>query len=72
MAISNSNKSGETAPWETKPDPSGRHLLRQSLPWLGGLLLLTLIAWGLWPKPVVIETGLVVRSPLTVRVSEEG
>lgn len=60
------------APWETKPDPSGRHLVRRALPWLGALLLLALIAWGLWPKPIVIETGVVARSPLTVRVSEEG
>jgi HlyD family secretion protein len=39
---------------------------------MGGLFLLGLIAWGLWPKPVVVETGIVVRGPLTVRVSEEG
>ena len=61
-----------TAPWETKRDPSGKHLIRRSLPWLGCLLLLALIAWGLWPKPVIIETGVAARGPLTVRVSEEG
>ena len=61
-----------TAPWETKRDPSGKHLIRRSLPWLGSLLLLALIAWGLWPKPVLIETGVAARGPLTVRVSEEG
>ena len=33
---------------------------------------MALIGWGLWPKPVIIETGVVARSPLTVRVSEEG
>jgi HlyD family secretion protein len=60
------------APWETKRNPSGGHLIRRSLPWLGGFLLLGLIAWGLWPKPIVIETGTVARGPLTVRVSEEG
>lgn len=58
--------------WETKRNPSGGHLIRRSLPWIGGLLLLALIAWGLWPKPVIIETGVVARGPLTVRVSEEG
>ncbi len=42
------------------------------LPWLGGLALLGLITWGLWPKPVVVETGLVARSALTVSVAEEG
>lgn len=61
-----------TAPWETKGAPTGKHLFRRSLPWLGVLLLLALIAWGLWPKPVIVETGVAARGPLTVRVSEEG
>ena len=61
-----------TAPWEIKRGVSGNHLVRRSLPWLGGLLVASLIVWGLWPKPVVIETGTVTRGPLTVRVSEEG
>lgn len=60
------------APWASKRDPSGRHLLRRSVPWLGVLLLAALIGWGLWPKPVIVETGVVARAPLTVRVSEEG
>ncbi len=34
--------------------------------------MISLIAWGLWPKPVLIETGKVLCGPLTVRVSEEG
>ena len=72
MATQDSVTSPTTAPWETKRNPSGKHLLRRSLPWLGGLLLVALIVWGLWPKPVVIETGVVARGPLTVRVSEEG
>ena len=61
-----------TAPWASKRDPSGKHLLRRSLPWLGLLLLLSLIGWGLWPKPIIVETGVVARAPLTVHVSEEG
>jgi HlyD family secretion protein len=72
MATSESDTSSSTAPWASKRDPSGRHLIRRSLPWLGLLLLLSLIGWGLWPKPVIVETGVVARSPLTVRVSEEG
>jgi HlyD family secretion protein len=72
MATSDSDNSTATAPWASKRDPSGRHLIRRSLPWLGLLLLLSLIGWGLWPKPVIVETGVVARSPLTVRVSEEG
>jgi HlyD family secretion protein len=66
------DSNAETAPWEIKRSPNGRHLVRRSLPWLGGLLLLSLVAWGLWPKPVIVETGVAARGPLTVRVSEEG
>lgn len=72
MATPDTDTPAATAPWETKRTPSGSHLIRRSMPWLGGLFLLTLIAWGLWPKPVIIETGTVARGPLTVRVSEEG
>jgi HlyD family secretion protein len=35
-------------------------------------VLVSLVAWGLWPKPVMVETGVIARAPLTVRVSEEG
>jgi HlyD family secretion protein len=47
-------------------------LLRRSLPWLVLALWVSLVVWGLWPKPVMVETGVIARSPLTVRVSEEG
>ncbi len=60
------------APWEVKRPHSGRNLIRSLLPWLGLLMLVALITWGLWPKPVLVETGVVARAPLTVRVSEEG
>lgn len=60
------------APWDAKRPPTGKHLIRTLLPWLGLLVLIGLIAWGLWPKPVLVETGVVARAPLTVRVSEEG
>lgn len=61
-----------SAPWETRRPTTGKGLLKRALPWLGGLLLVSLVAWGLWPKPVVVETGTAARAPLTVRVSEEG
>ena len=35
-------------------------------------VLVSLVVWGLWPKPVMVETGVIARAPLTVRVSEEG
>jgi HlyD family secretion protein len=72
MATPESPATRDIAPWDAKRSPSGKHLVRRSLPWLGAALLLSLIGWGLWPKPVIVETGVVARSPLTVRVSEEG
>lgn len=72
MANSDTDNSSSAAPWASKRDPSGKHLVRRLVPWLLASLLLALIAWGLWPKPVIVETGSVARSPLTVRVSEEG
>lgn len=60
------------APWDARRPAGGRHLVRRLLPWLGLGVLLALIGWGLWPKPTVVETGVVARMPLTVHVSEEG
>ena len=72
MATAPSQPPAGSAPWDVKRSVNGKHLVRQSLPWLGGILLIALVAWGLWPKPVIIETGVAARGPLTVRVSEEG
>ncbi|MEO7097954.1 MAG: HlyD family efflux transporter periplasmic adaptor subunit [Luteolibacter sp.] len=72
MANPTPANSNGSAPWDAKRNPTGKHLIRRSIPWVGGLALLSLVAWGLWPKPVIIETGVVARGPLTVRVSEEG
>lgn len=69
--MSSSNTPTGSAPWETKRVPTGKHLLRRLLPWALGLGLLSLVVWGLKPKPIEIETGVVARGPLTVRVSEE-
>ena len=72
MASPESPDTRDTAPWDAKRSPSGKRLVRRSLPWLGAMLLLALIGWGLWPKPIIVELGVVARAPLTVRVSEEG
>lgn len=72
MTHTDSTDTRGSAPWATKRDPTGRHLVRRLLPWLGAMVLISAVTWGLWPKPVLIETGVIVRSPLTVRVSEEG
>jgi HlyD family secretion protein len=72
MATSPSASPAATAPWDVRRNSSGKHRLRRLLPWLAALLLLALVGWGFWPKPVLVETATVSRAPLTVRVSEEG
>ena len=72
MATSENSQPEGKPPWEMKPTAGGRHLIRRTMSWLGVLLLVSLIVWGLWPKPIVVETGLVARGPLTVHVAEEG
>lgn len=72
MVTSSPEAPADTAPWDARRTGSGQHRLRRLLPWLAGLLLLGLIVWGFWPKPVLVETAAVSRAPLTVRVSEEG
>jgi HlyD family secretion protein len=72
MPSSESSDEKSAAPWASHAAPGNRHLLRRSLPWLALALLVSLIVWGLWPKPVIVETGVIARAPLTVRVSEEG
>ena len=66
------NNGSTEAPWATRRDPSGKRFFSRMLPWLGALLLLAAVAWGLWPKPTAVETGTLTRGPLTVGVSEEG
>ena len=67
-----SNGNGDTPPWEGKRNGSAKSLLRRLIPWLIGGALVVVVAMGLKPKPVEVETGVVARAPLTVRVSEEG
>lgn len=67
-----SDGKSETPPWEGKRNGSAKSLLRRLIPWLIVGALIALVAMGLKPKPVEVETGIVARGPLTVRVSEEG
>ena len=60
------------APWETRRRPGVRHPLLQVLTFLFAAGVVSLVVWGFWPKPVLVESAPVVRGPLTVRVSEEG
>lgn len=52
----------------TAPGPR-RH---RWLPYVGAVLLVTLIAGGLWPKPVPVETGRAVIGTLRASIDEEG
>jgi HlyD family secretion protein len=45
---------------------------RRRLPLVGGIALVVLIAIGLWPRAVPVESGVVSRGPLVVTVDEEG
>ena len=67
-----SNGNSDTPPWEGKRNGSAKGFLRRLIPWLIGAALVAVVAMGLKPKPVEVETGVVARAPLTVRVSEEG
>jgi HlyD family secretion protein len=45
---------------------------RRWLPWLGALVLGGVIAAGLWPRPIAVETATVAVGPLRATVNEEG
>ena len=54
-----------------QPNQANRHT-RRWLPYAGAVLLLGLIAAGLWPQPVPVETALVTTGALRATVNEEG
>ena len=35
-------------------------------------IIIGLLVWGFWPKPVVIESTTVIRTPLTISIEEDG
>lgn len=45
---------------------------RRRLPLMAGVLLAVLIAVGLWPRAVRVESSIVSRGPLVITVDEEG
>jgi HlyD family secretion protein len=48
------------------------HRARRWVPYTGGVLLVALIVFGLWPRPVPVETARVSVGPLRATVNEEG
>lgn len=59
-AAKDSNKNAQRRRWT------------RALPWVGGAVLVLLIAVGLWPKAQPVEIAAVTRGPLQVTVNEEG
>ena len=45
---------------------------RRWIPYAGGVVLLALIVFGLWPQPVPVETAKVILGSLRATVNEEG
>jgi HlyD family secretion protein len=39
---------------------------------IASLLIAGLLIWGFWPQPVMVESAIVKRAPLTVTIEEEG
>ena len=64
------NAANSATPPPRDPRSAGRWTRR--LPWLGGAVLVALIAVGLWPKPLPVEAGVVSRGALSETVNEEG
>jgi len=60
------------APWEGRRTATAKGMLRKVITWALALGLLGLIGYGLRPRPIEVETGVVARGPLTVHVVEEG
>src|SRR5690242_6298636 len=61
-----------TAPLPSVPKKKTAPTWRRRLPLVGGIVLVALIVIGLWPRPVPVESGVVVRGPMVVTVDEEG
>ena len=68
----NSPFPSSTAAGGTQKNGTGARRWTRRLPWLGGALLVALIAAGLWPKPLPVEVAVVTRGDLAVTVNEEG
>ena len=70
---SKSDPKDKTPPWEAKPARAKPgQLIRKLLLWLFLLGMVAAIAYGLMPKPIEVEVGVVSNGPLTVYVVEEG
>lgn len=62
----------ENPPWDAKNRKPRGGWLKRNFKWLVVAVLMALVAWGMVPKPVEVETTKPSRGSLTVFVSEEG
>lgn len=60
--------SSAPAPANPRPRRNSRHWLL----WLGGVLLIGLLVYGLWPSPEPVETAITAIGKLRTTVNEEG
>ncbi len=71
-ASANTTAPAATAPWDAKRKPSKSGRVRTLVAWLIGAGVLGSVVYGLIPKPIETEMGVVSLGPLTVQVVEEG
>lgn len=62
----------DTPPWDARRNKPRGAFFRKLLTWTLILGLLAAIGYGLRPKPIEVELGVIRRGPLTVHVVEEG
>ena len=47
-------------------------ITKHPMVFITSLVILILLIWGFWPKPVLVETTQVIKAPLTVSIVEDG
>ena len=72
VAVPETPSSGGAKSLRSPQRNNQRHRKRRWLPWLGGAVVLGLIAAGLWPKPLPVEMAAVSVGTLRATVNEEG
>lgn len=72
MAGEKTTTKSSRPPWEEKANGPRKGRLRRFILWMLALGLVGVVGFGLRPKPIEVELGVVSRGPLTVNVVEEG
>lgn len=72
MADDKTKTKNSKPPWEEKANGPRKGRLRRFILWVLALGAVGAVGYGLRPKPIEVELGVVSRGPLTVNVTEEG